>query len=55
MLEVSLTGFENISDVHVICKIKGKYPNEPEILKLIIEQIILGKKQIPKRYVRVIS
>ncbi len=45
MIEVSLTGFENIgSDVHVIHKIKEKYPDEPEILKWIKEQIILGKK-----------
>jgi len=45
MIEVSLTGFENIGgDVHVIRKVKEKYPDEPEILKWIIEQIILGKK-----------
>lgn len=44
MIEVSLTGFENIGDVHVIHKVKEKYPDEPEILKWIIEQIIHGKK-----------
>lgn len=45
MIEVSLTGFENIGgDVHVIRKVKEKYPDEPEILKWIIEQIIKGKK-----------
>ncbi len=44
MIEVSLTGFENIGDVHVIYKVKETYPDEPEILKWIKEQFILGKK-----------
>ena len=44
MLEVSLTGFENIGDVHVINQVKKKYPNEHEIIKRINDQIIPGKK-----------
>ena len=44
VLEVSLTGFENIGDVHVINQVKKKYSNEHEIIKRINDQIILGKK-----------
>ena len=44
MLEVSLTGFEYIDDTTVLLQAEKKYPNEPEIMKWIKEQIILGKK-----------
>lgn len=44
MLEVSLTGFKYIDDTSVMIQAKNKYSDEPEIMKWIKEQIILGKK-----------
>ena len=44
MIEVSLTGFYNVDYISVISQTEAKYPNEPEIMKWIKEQVILGKK-----------
>ena len=48
MLEVSLDCFECIDAVNVISQAKEKYSNEPEVLKWIIEQVILGKNRKPQ-------
>ena len=43
-IEVSLTGFIYVDDTTVMIQAENKYPDEPEIMKWIKEQIIRGKK-----------
>ena len=43
-IEVSLTGFTYRDGIDVIIQAEKKYPDEPEIMKWIKEQVILGKK-----------